>query len=200
VFFTTLFGCSKNESNLDEKSTFEQSYLSSKSFSKVKETYDLSISNLKFDKSFSVPSGKDVDILIIPVFKGNVHSAYLWVYKKENGITTLYESLTFDNSILSYASLYSESKLFIMDIEFKKEKAGLRYTIVDGADNRSIAKKAASSKIAKTPPEEGYTDCVTRVYQTAKKACESDPTCDTLCDVTPGCHTSMLAAAAYTCL
>jgi hypothetical protein len=41
--------------------------------------------------------------------------------------------------------------------------ATLRYTIVDGEDNRSIAKKVASSKIAKTPPEEDYNDFVNRV-------------------------------------
>lgn len=180
----------------------EQSYLSSKSFSKIKASFEISDSDVKFDKSFNITSGsKDVDILIIPIYRGNVHEAYLWVYnnKKENRITTLYESLTYENSILSSASLYSESKLFIMDIDFEKEKTGLRYKIADDLDKRVVSKK-----LAKNPPvdteEETYVDCVTRVYQTAKQACEADPTCDTLCDFTPGCHASMLAAAAYTCL
>ncbi len=90
-----------------------------------------------------------------------------------------------------------------MDIDFEKEKTGLRYKIVDDHDKRVIFKKLASKKLAENPPvdtEEAYVDCVTRVYQTAKQACEGDATCDTLCDFTPGCHASMLAAAAYTCL
>lgn len=201
MLFTTLFGCSKDNSMV-EQSPMEQSYLSSKSFSKIKASFEISDSDVKFDKSFNITSGsKDVDILIIPIYRGNVHEAYLWVYnnKKENRITTLYESLTYENSILSSASLYSESKLFIMDIDFEKEKTGLRYKIADDLDKRVVSKK-----LAKNPPvdteEETYVDCITRVYQTAKQACEADATCDTLCDFTPGCHASMLAAAAYTCL
>lgn len=209
MLFTTLFGCSKDNSMVEQSLpwSMEQSYLSSKSFSKIKASFEISDSDVKFDKSFNITSGsKDVDILIIPIYRGNVHEAYLWVYnnKKENRITTLYESLTYENSILSSASLYSESKLFIMDIDFEKEKTGLRYKIADDLDKRVVSKKLASKKLAETPPvdteEETYVDCVTRVYQTAKQACEADPTCDTLCDFTPGCHTSMLAAAAYTCL
>ncbi|MDM1036341.1 hypothetical protein HXZ91_18015 [Myroides odoratimimus] len=153
-----------------------------------------------------------MDIMLIPVNKGNVHIAYLWVYndKIKNKITTLYESLAFNDSILISASLYSESKSFIMDIEFEKEKNGLRYTIVDEKESRITSYKPESrlknDKIIERidrktyATKESYAGCVTRVYQTAKKACESDATCDTLCDFIASCHASMLAAAAYTCL
>ena len=58
----------------------------------------------------------------------------------------------------------------------------------------------APSSIAKLPAPETYGSCVTRVYNTAKQACDGDNTCATLCDNLPTCHTSMLISAAWTCL
>lgn len=59
--------------------------------------------------------------------------------------------------------------------------------------------KSRSSKLA----EESWWACTTRVYQTAKQACNGDSQCDFLCDLVDlagGCTISMAAAAAIVCV
>lgn len=47
---------------------------------------------------------------------------------------------------------------------------------------------------------ESLAACAVRVYNTAKKACESDAYCDTICDFVPRCHATMLAGAVGACI
>lgn len=59
--------------------------------------------------------------------------------------------------------------------------------------------KSRSSNLA----EEGWWACTTRVYKTAKQACNGDSQCDFLCDLVDlagGCTISMAAAAAIACV
>lgn len=196
-----FIGCSKKEPNYEEVAS-DLSYLNSVSFKKIKTTFSIESSDLDFDKAFAVPSGvNEMKIKIIPVYTNGAHSAYLWMYYNtiSNTYTTLYESLTFENSSLKSASLFSETNFFIVDLEFQKLEGGMRYVIGNSLSSKSpisLKGRAASMQSG----GESYVDCVTRVYQTAKAACESDPVCDTLCDFTPGCHTNMLAAAAVVCI
>lgn len=204
---------------MNQENIMKNSCINSERFSKIKDPFTLSDSDLKFDESFKpIINANNDEILIVPVYKQGTHSAYLWIYKKNNEFTTLYESLTFINSTLSNASLYSESIFFITSFEFEKHKEGLQYSIITKNLQKTNTIKKLASSIDDLPildpctdcpnndgvpiysQQEKYVDCVVRVYQEAKKACEADPGCDTLCDFTPGCHASMLAAAVYTCL
>lgn len=118
--------------------------------------------------------------------------AQLWLYKKVNGdFVAFYENLE-DYSVRrkSTSTIWTSSKNRIMDLQFTPiERNGTLFI-----------KYSIDRVYTVTPNSESYLDCVARVYQIAKKACESSALCDMLCDVNPGCHTSMMIASAYECL
>ena len=84
---------------------------------------------------------------------------------------------------------------YISTIETQKVGKKIRYSITDIRSHSTTGNLRSS---------ESYVDCVARVYGEAKRACESDPKCDLLCDLANvannSCTLAMITAAAVTCV
>lgn len=150
--------------------------------------------------------------IILPVVKDNVTIGQIWLYTIESDpgkFRALYESLeNYSEKTGGSSTVYFSNGELLMNLNFVPETNGMKYSIKSVADVKiGIATLASTTpmsrvnKVALVQPEaEGVVDCTIRVYQAAKKACEGDAFCDTICDFTPTCHASMLAAAAGACI
>ena len=73
----------------------------------------------------------------------------------------------------------------------------------DSSSHSSTRRVSIESSRSSRPVGEGWWACTTRVYRTAKQACNGDSQCDFLCDLVDlagGCTISMAAAAAIACV
>lgn len=125
-------------------------------------------------------------VYAVPARNGDQTSGILYV---SNDLRALFSVLEFKNEVASCVFTNLSINASVKFSGYKVDSHLYRFD-VDEIEVKSFSARA----------QETYTTCVTRVYQTAKKACEANATCDTLCDNIASCHGSMLAAAAWTCL
>ena len=149
--------------------------------------------------------------LIVPVVKNNIMIGQIWLYASEsdpNKFRALYESLeNYSQKTGGSSTVYFSNGELLMNLSFIPKANGMKYTIKSVADIKISNNKLLSTSTIKVADaeavdqiaQEGFIDCTVRVYHAAKSACEADAFCDTVCDFTPTCHASMLAAAAGAC-
>jgi hypothetical protein len=120
-----------------------------------------------------------------PVTVDNKIIGYLWnFYGNKN--RSIFQEFKFDESgeVIGFSLWNDENKFFL-------------------STNDDLYQPRSSALIYENPApnllKESYEQCVVRVYGAAKAACEADPTCDMMCDFTPGCHACMAVAAAAAC-
>lgn len=164
-------------------------FIESEEFLRLHKNFGINIEDLNIEdfSEFGVTDNVKHSVIRLKTpFKGRI-----WLYERSNNeFVAFYEDITEYNEVLGgITKVYFSSKDKLMNIKFRPVDLG-----------KSKFMKWNIDQVFETnTTTEPYLICVARVYQEAKKACEADPICDTLCDFTP-CHTSMLIAAAAVCV
>lgn len=203
IALAIIFSSCSNDSNIsDDNAASNQSvnrtaqgdydaFIASAEFDLLVANYGITSSSLSKDDFDAIEDNEDANgtgYAIVGIDDSS--EAQIWVYRKSDGkFTAFYEDLTsYDTITGGTSTVWSSGKEEIMEIEFTPKTSAMGYRIRNVISRPSIG------------GGETYLECVARVYKTAKEACENDSFCDLLCDFTPSCHASMLAAAAVTCL
>ncbi|GAA0882823.1 MULTISPECIES: hypothetical protein [Sphingobacterium] len=153
----------------------------------------------------------DPDNSVVALLEASCESEPVMTATKVTSVGYATYPVTVDNKIIGYLwNFYGSTKRSIFQ-EFKFDKLGkvIGFSLWNDENkfflstNDELYKPQSSALIYNNPApkllKETYEECVVRVYGAAKAACEADPTCDMMCDFTPGCHACMAVAAAAAC-
>lgn len=190
---------SNTKTQLCEISPELSSYLNSKEFLSFIGNKELSFSNIdvaniktsenneKQIKEFTIPFKKGKNIMgtfhLLSKFDGAEYKMVCEIVKMQDNMS-VGESMIFlgDGTLVSSCNLHKDGEHF--------KVSNIEVYIEPGDATRANRK-------------ESWTDCVARVYHTAKKACSGDAECDMTCDMVNlafgSCYGAMAVAAAWVC-
>lgn len=202
LVFSSFFyySCKNDNEDIADGNLTKETFLTEEDLKTLKDNYNISSSMLDF-KAVNNFFDLNVQVQSVPVKKGGKIYGQVYCIVKDNKYAGyIYEDLSelVENNKIGNTYLYSPTELIVKN-KFEKDSAGdlVLYKIESVADFSQRKLKAGG------PNYETYAQCVSYKYSTAKRACDADNTCMTMCaaaDLFKGaCSGAMLAAAAASC-
>ena len=200
VLCGSLWSCANDDSieTAAESDTAKlQVFLNSKYGVATLESHGLSINNLDMDNvKIEMFESKGVTSFSVPTVEHGIITGRLnaFIVPGNDPYRAIVEKWNKSNDSDYSVKVSTGKGAYLATVEI----SGLGHqNIIDVASDKDP--KSRSNQIE----EEGWWDCTTRVYATAKKACNGSSECDFLCDIADlagGCTLSIAAAAAIVCI
>lgn len=205
ICFTLLISCNNEiETEQHETGNLElDKFFKSNTYTEFSNNFNADISNFQFNKMETTTfDAKGLNIFTMPIVKNGIKIGQIAICSKNKGTTfkVLYEDWSqFDLSTGGDIKIFTSNKVFIAN--WKAIKLGNNFSMKISETGFRAAVRVKSNNTETTG--ETYAECVTRVYKTAKDACDASPTCKMACDAADllggQCTISMMAAAAAAC-
>lgn len=197
LFF--YYSCNNDNEVIADDNLNKETFLTEGDLKTLKDNYNVSSSMLYLNDASDF-FDLNVYVQSIPVKKGGeIYGRVYCIVKGDKYGGYFYEDLSelVGNNKTGNTYIYSPSELIVKN-KFEKDPAGnlVLFKIESVTD-------LSQRRLKSTPNYETYAECVTYKFSTAKRACDGDNTCKTMCAAADlffgSCTGSMLAASAASC-
>ena len=200
IALSTIVSCSKenttNENPMSKSGNSEfDKFFTSDEFNQLSKTFNITRDQIDQKNFYSEKSKENNLILYRTTVNQNGIISFLNICPYKNGkkyMVIFEQNKLNEEQTKGYFVHYSETGLYYADFKVNK--------LANKIYNFKINNVRINGSLDKTLLQQPYGECVTGVYRKMKEACESNERCDFICDMTPGCNTSMAISAAIYCL
>jgi len=187
-FFSTLmlFVVSCEEQQISKQESLPETindFRDSQQFSLIKANFTNLANNLSFN-SYWRENIEGKEIFAVPSIKNNILNGVIYFDQNFNAIVET-RSFSENGALLSFRDLNANEL-----VNWTGSKRGESYVFSYDELANNYAKSQVNGR---------STSCTSDCYGEAKRACEADPDCDMICDLTPGCHVSIAIACYINC-
>lgn len=207
VLCSSLWSCSDDGPNtqMDSPQTsLINEFLNSEYGIATLENHEITLSNLDLENStIEFFKSKGVTALAIPIIENGQITGKLnaFIVPGDDSYRAIVEKWENSSNQESSVTITTGYGMYLATVSIVHDGKRKTQEIIDIASYNNDEEETSSR--SSRPVGEGWWACTTRVYRTAKQACNGDSQCDFLCDLVDlagGCTISMAAAAAIACV